>query len=209
MRLVCYGLTWVTSHWSIVKPRSISFSPNCQKWLDTGELTSSTTIHCLLPSWLKLWDPYLSTGKNNPLCNIINVRHVAVRTMYMIVCMMCMTHTCTNKWSRWNKLFCSLINKFCKRACQFRAEQSIVHLFIKICRLWALSNPFCILTDGSAATATYSLLVSPASHVRCERCRKHTATNPNQPCDRCLEVMSEGWGEWVAWFGQHRHKCNL
>ncbi|XP_038048865.1 isoleucine--tRNA ligase, mitochondrial-like [Patiria miniata] len=48
-------------------------------------------------------------------------------------------------------------------------------------------------TNGVTSSAEYSLLIQPASHHHCKRCRKRTAEMPNQPCSRCLLAMSGGW----------------
>ncbi|XP_022079174.1 isoleucine--tRNA ligase, mitochondrial-like [Acanthaster planci] len=48
------------------------------------------------------------------------------------------------------------------------------------------------LSDVESYT-NYSLLIQPASHYHCNRCRKHTAEVPSQPCSRCLQAMSGGW----------------
>ncbi|XP_071791393.1 isoleucine--tRNA ligase, mitochondrial-like [Asterias amurensis] len=50
-----------------------------------------------------------------------------------------------------------------------------------------------ISSDGVTSDAQYSLLIQPASCPQCQRCRKHTAKTPNQPCSRCLDAMSGGW----------------
>ncbi|XP_077977648.1 isoleucine--tRNA ligase, mitochondrial-like [Glandiceps talaboti] len=47
--------------------------------------------------------------------------------------------------------------------------------------------------DDVTETLSYTLLVNPASHNKCERCRKFTATRSMEPCIRCLEVLSTGW----------------
>ena len=60
---------------------------------------------------------------------------------------------------------------------------------------WSANLQFPLILDGVTSDAQYSLLIQPASRPQCQRCRKHTAKTPNQPCSRCVDVMSGGW-EW-------------
>ncbi|XP_033101829.1 isoleucine--tRNA ligase, mitochondrial-like [Anneissia japonica] len=41
--------------------------------------------------------------------------------------------------------------------------------------------------------ATVTLLIQSAEHNKCARCRKYTSDEPNQPCGRCIDAMSDGW----------------
>ncbi|XP_019647938.1 PREDICTED: isoleucine--tRNA ligase, mitochondrial-like [Branchiostoma belcheri] len=58
-----------------------------------------------------------------------------------------------------------------------------------------VSQHECVMSgpDGSKELATFTLHVSPASHQKCERCRKYVAESPTTPCDRCLAVMADSW----------------
>ncbi|XP_071943592.1 isoleucine--tRNA ligase, mitochondrial-like [Antedon mediterranea] len=41
--------------------------------------------------------------------------------------------------------------------------------------------------------AYVSLLIQPAEHNKCGRCRKYTSKEANDPCQRCLDAMADGW----------------
>ncbi|XP_070567796.1 isoleucine--tRNA ligase, mitochondrial-like isoform X2 [Ptychodera flava] len=51
----------------------------------------------------------------------------------------------------------------------------------------------CRSGGSSDSPLPFTVLVTPASHHKCERCWKFTSENPKVPCIRCMEVLSVGW----------------
>ncbi|XP_784868.3 isoleucine--tRNA ligase, mitochondrial [Strongylocentrotus purpuratus] len=49
------------------------------------------------------------------------------------------------------------------------------------------------IPDDLTKLMTCSLVIQPATHFRCNRCRKHTAMEANRLCVRCTSSLTQGW----------------
>ncbi|XP_071496652.1 isoleucine--tRNA ligase, mitochondrial-like [Diadema antillarum] len=47
--------------------------------------------------------------------------------------------------------------------------------------------------ENSTEQVSCRLVIQPAAHFRCVRCRKHTSREANQLCVRCTDALSDGW----------------
>ena len=67
-----------------------------------------------------------------------------------------------------------------------------IHLSVGICHEYV-----CIFFISDAALRRkedkYMGLIVPAQNHLCERCRRYLAKTLDEPCDRCMEVLTGGW----------------
>lgn len=49
------------------------------------------------------------------------------------------------------------------------------------------------MKDGYSCPEKYVMLITDTDMFLCDRCRRFTASSPETPCDRCMDVMATGW----------------